>query len=186
MSNTSELWNARRTRVLGLCLAEKIGLKVPTLWLLDDSTTVQIWLNLPDAHVYGTTQGKMELVAEDVFNCSLFDWVTGQIDRHDANYLYDYVNERIILIDSAHSLLKYSGSIPDYLRYFEVGYPRELRSPRSTKISTSLTRLTQNELRRLLPLKQDDESTALELRFEQIKNVSTLHEVIRLYREAKR
>ncbi len=166
-------------------LAQRIGLEIPSLWLTGDFTTVQIWLDLPDAHVFATTQGKMELTADDVFNCALFDWVTGQIDRHDANYLYNYVQKKIILIDSAHCFLKYAGSIPDYLRYFEIGYPKELKGIRSTAISKTLKKLSRKDLLKLIPLRHADEQNALLQRHDQIQRVSTLQDALQLYRETR-
>lgn len=164
------------------CLAKELALRVPDLWLLDDFTTVQVWFDLPDARQYATSQGKMLLEAETVFNCALFDWLTGQIDRHDANYLYDYVNQSIVLIDSAHCFLKYTGSIPDYLRYFEIGYPRELRKDRSTTTRDRLQSLTTEKLATIATLRNTEESWALHQRLEQLKPIKTIQGIINLYR----
>ena len=164
------------------CLAKDLGLSVPPMWLLDKFTTVQIWLNLPDAHQFATTRGKLDLIADDIFDCALFDWVTGQIDRHDANYLYDYVNRRIILIDSAHGFLKYSGSIPDYLRYFEIGFPRELKIKHSTSVLKKIRAFSRTHLLKVVPLRDDEERAALMSRFSQLEEVHSLEGIIALYR----
>lgn len=163
-------------------LAQKIGLTVPKLWLVDQFTTVQVWLDYPDARTFATSQGKMELHSNDVYNCALFDWLTGQIDRHDANYLYNYVNQKIILIDSAHSFLKYEGSIPDYLKYFEIGFPKELAKPIITPIQKILKNLTKNKLYELVPLKEKDEEIALKARWEQTIKARCIQDIIDLYR----
>lgn len=88
-------------------LAHALGLNVPQMTLLDPLTTVQSWLDIPDAHHFITDQGPLALDTRNVFECACFDWLTGQIDRHDANYLYDFVNKKIILVDSAHAFLQY-------------------------------------------------------------------------------
>lgn len=163
-------------------LAKRLKLDVPVLWLLDDFTTVQTWIDLPDAHQFGTSQGKLDLIAGNVFDCALFDWLTGQIDRHDANYLYDYANRRIILIDSAHSFLKYSGSIPDYLRYFEIGFPKALPLPRNTDTFAEIKTFSEPELFTLIPLRHQEEKSALISRWKRLESVHNLEDVIGLYR----
>ncbi len=167
-------------------LATEIGLHVPTLWLVNRQTTVQVWLDYPDARTFATSQGKMTMKAENVFNCALFDWVTGQIDRHDANYLYNYVDKEIILIDSAFSFLKYSGSIPDYLKYFEIGFPDELKRRLKTTIQSQLSHLKSSSLVRLIPLKNKLEKEALQHRLEQIQTVQCIQDIIHLYRGTKK
>lgn len=163
-------------------LAHHLALNVPTLWLLDRFTTLQTWLDLPDARQFATTQGKLDLDAEDVFNCALFDWLTGQVDRHDANYLYDYARRRVVLVDSAHCFLKYSGSIPDYLRYFEIGFPKELRIVRQTPVLREIISLSTKKLSMLVPLRNEEENKALADRLAQIQLVKRLQEIISLYR----
>ncbi len=166
-------------------LAQTIGLDVPDLRLLDESTTVQKWLNLSDAHTYSTTLGKMTFEAENVFECALFDWVTGQIDRHDANYLYDYVNQKIILIDSAHSLLKHTGSLPDYLKLYEFSEVQNLNRALATKISTRFKKISPEQMLTNIPLRNDQEKQALLDRHAQIQTVNTISDVIHLYRSGK-
>ncbi len=165
-------------------LAKSLSLAVPQLWLLDKFTTVQIWFNLPDARQFSTSQGRMDFQADCVFNCSLFDWLTGQIDRHDANYLFDYIRREIILIDSAHCFLKYNGSIPDYLRYFEIGFPKELSKTRSTSVSIAVGRLKKNKLKRLVPLPNALEAAALEKRLKQVQEARSIKDIVQLYRDA--
>lgn len=167
------------------CLAKEIALVTPQLWLLDKQTTVQTWLDFPDGRQYATSYGKLLLGPENVFDCALFDWVTGQIDRHDANYLYDYVNKKIILIDSAHCLLKYTGSIPDYLKYFEVGYPELLSKPLITETYQKLTSLSEKKLTRLMPLRNQEETKSLFERWKQIKSIKNIQSLIHLYRGKK-
>ena len=163
-------------------LAQKIGLNVPRLWLAYQFTTVQVWLDYPDARTFATSQGKMELQADNVYNCALFDWLTGQIDRHDANYLYNYVDRKVILVDSAHSFLKYSGSIPDYLKYFEIGFSKELAKPITTLLHKTLKGLTEEKLNKLVPLKEHNEKIALKRRLEQTSEARCIQDIIDLYR----
>jgi len=166
-------------------LAQLIGLNVPDLRLLDENTTVQKWLNLSDAHTYSTALGRMSFDVENVFDCSLFDWVTGQVDRHDANYLYDYVNQKIILIDSAHSLLKYTGSLPDYLKLYEFSESQNLNQTLETKISNQLKKITPKQLCAAIPLRNDQEKQAILDRHAQIQTVNSLNDILRLYRSGK-
>ncbi|OVE82185.1 hypothetical protein BVY03_01450 [bacterium K02(2017)] len=163
-------------------LANKIGLSVPKLTLIDELTTVQEWLDHPDAHIYATYQGRLDLETENVFECALFDWVTGQIDRHDANYLYDFVTHQIILIDSAHAFLKHGETLPDYLRLFEVAYPKKIKKTCHNNISNNLKQLTEDDLRVLIPLRNTDEAKALQNRFQKIKNIETIENILHLYR----
>lgn len=167
------------------CVAKKLGLKVPELWLLDEYTTVQRWFDISDAHQYTTSEGKMTLKSENVFDCALFDWVTGQVDRHDANYLYDCVKREIILIDSAYAFLKYTGSIPDYLKYFEVSSPMELK-----KVSNSFTQeawksFSGKSLSKWVPIRGEEEKQAFLKRWEQVCAVSSIQNILDLYRGQK-
>lgn len=164
------------------CLAAKLGLHVPPLWLVNRLTTIQVWLDYPDARTFATSQGKMTMKPENVFDCALFDWVTGQIDRHDANYLYNYVDREIILVDSAFSFLKFSGSIPDYLKYFEIGFPGELKRSLKTAMQSRFLNLNPSALSRLVPLKNKFEKEALQARFGQIQKVQCIQHIIDLYR----
>lgn len=156
----------------------------PDLWLIDPMTTVQRWLDFPDGRQYATSHGKMFLCTENVFECSLFDWLTGQVDRHDANYLYDYVHHKLVLIDSAHCFLKYTGSIPDYLKYAEVLFSMDdMRKPLETQVLQNLRNLTPKELRKVTPLKNGEEAKALETRLEALKPVRNIQDVVSLYRK---
>lgn len=165
------------------CLAKHIGLNTPDLTLLDKMTTVQIWFDLPDAQTFSTHHGKLRFQKENIFNCALFDWVTGQIDRHDANYLYDTIHQQIILIDSAHSFLKYEGALPDYLKIFELVADSALQDNITTAVSTKLKNITKQQLFKLVPLKDKHEKQALERRLAQAKDCSTLQNLIDLYRD---
>ncbi len=166
-------------------LANYLGLPVPQMWLLDSMTTVQAWLDYPDVRQYSTNHGRLHLELENVFDCGLFDWLTGQVDRHDANYLYDYVSQKIILIDSAHTFLKYSGSLPDYLRFFEVAYPSCLSSRCDTKILKKIRLLSSKKIASLVPLVDEFESKALLLRCDDLIKVSTIQDLIVLYRSKR-
>ncbi len=167
------------------CLARQIKLQVPELWLLDSMTTVQVWLDYPDVRQYSTFQGKLFLKSENVFDCALFDWLTGQVDRHDANYLYNYVDQEIILIDSAHCFLKYTGSIPDYLKYFEGSVPKELPRIQKTPTQSVIAKLSEKEILKLVPLNKVEEKAALLHRLGQLRKIQTLQEIIHLYRRGK-
>lgn len=165
------------------CLAHFLSLKVPELALFDSMTTVQIWLDFPDGRQYTTAQKPLALKGENVFDCALFDWLTGQIDRHDANYLYDFVRQEIILIDSGHAFLKYSGSLPDYLRIFEVANERELRKKQNSQILEKVKNMRARSLKKLVPLKNFEEEESLLARAQQLKSVATVGDIIRLYRK---
>ena len=135
------------------CLARFLGLRVPELWLIDDHTTVQRWLDLPDARTFKTLCGKAGFKTENIFECALFDWITGQVDRHDANYLCDYVQGEIVLIDSSHCFMGYSGSMPDYLSYHEAGGGRELQKHFKVPVSERTADLVGGGMSRLVPLR---------------------------------
>ncbi|HBF13057.1 MAG TPA: hypothetical protein DDW49_06685 [Deltaproteobacteria bacterium] len=167
-------------------LASHIGLEVPLLWLIDQQTTVQAWLNYPDALQFTTSQGKLTTHALNIFECGLFDWLTGQVDRHNANYLYNFADEKIILIDSAHCFLKYTGSIPHYLELFEVGYAQELNKKILSPIKNKITDLTEPTIKKLIPLRDNTESEALINRLDEIKNATCINDLIHLYRKGKK
>lgn len=166
-------------------LAKKLKLNVPELWLLDSMTTVQVWFDYPDVRQYSTFQGKLFFKSHNVFDCALFDWLTGQVDRHDANYLYNYVDQEIILIDSAHCFLKYTGSIPDYLKYFEGSVPKELPRIQKTPTQSVIAELSEKEILKLVPLSKVEEKVALLDRLKQLRYIRTIQEIIHLYRRAK-
>ena len=163
-------------------LARYVGLNVPHLWLLDKVTTVQVWLDHPDAKQYSSTQQRIFLNPQNTFECGLFDWLTGQIDRHNANYLYDYVSQKIILIDSAHCFLKYSASLPHYLEFFEGAYSQQLSLVPDSKTSKKIKNLKSAQLDDLVPLKSTEEKRSLHQRLDLIKKVSTISDLINLYR----
>lgn len=163
-------------------LARKLDLQVPSLTLLDRFTTVQVWLDLPDAHLYKMSKGVMAFEQENVFNCALFDWLTGQVDRHDANYLYDFVNKRIVPIDSAHGFLKYEGSLPDYLHLYEIGDSDKLSINIVSKFHGKLKKIKNSELIKLAPLKDKNERDAFLIRKEQLDKVKTIQDILNLYR----
>lgn len=165
------------------CLAFFLRLKIPELILLDSLTTVQIWLDLPDGRQYTTAQRPLELQGDNVFNCGLFDWLTAQVDRHDANYLYDFVRQEIILIDSGHAFLKYSGSLPDYLRIFEAAYKEELNKKRGSPLRDKIRSCSKKDLIKCVPLRNADESEALLYRQGQLKKIDTIAGIIHLYRK---
>lgn len=163
-------------------LAHHIGLNIPELTLLDQNTTLQHWLDIPDAHTFKQNLGPLTLNPLNVFECGLFDWVTGQIDRHDANYLYDYVNGKIILIDSAHCFLKHDGGLPDYLSLFETVHKNQISKKQDSQICESIKTLRLNILVDMIPLKNPEESKSLFLRLDKICKVNTAKELIALYR----
>jgi hypothetical protein len=163
-------------------LARELGLRVPQLCILDEMTTVQSWFDIPDGRTYTTSQAAMKLKTPNVFDCAAFDWLTGQVDRHDANYLYDYVKEEIVLIDSAHSFLKYDGSLPDYLKIFEIAYPNEIRKRQNTAVKSKIMKLNFTKIQSIVPLKDPEEKSMLETRLDQIGRANTLHDIINLYR----
>ncbi|QQR79840.1 MAG: hypothetical protein IPJ69_10915 [Deltaproteobacteria bacterium] len=163
-------------------LAEHLGLDVPRLWLLDKMTTVQVWLDYPDAKQYSSTQERVFLNTQNVFECGLFDWLTGQIDRHNANYLYDYVSQKIILIDSAHCFLKHSASLPHYLEFFEGAYTQLLSLKLNTKLSQKIKSIKPKQLDQLIVLRNEDEKKALHFRMDSIKKTHTISDLINLYR----
>lgn len=164
------------------CLAREICLAVPPLWLIDEVTTVQVWFDYPDGKTFKKSTGKMDLQAANIFDCSVFDWVTGQIDRHDANYLYNYIVRQIVPVDSAHGFLKYEGALPDYLHLFEVGQAGLLdRRIRST-IKTKLDEISDDEMRRLVPLRNGVELDALMIRKKRILKTHSIKKLLDLYR----
>lgn len=163
-------------------IATSIGLTMPKLWLLDKNTTVQNWINWPDANLFKSRYGRLTLHRQDVFNHSLFDWLTGQIDRHDANYLYNFSGENIILIDSAFSFLKYDGSMPEYLGYFEAASPNELKAPVDLGILKNILDLSPQALAQLAPLRGKEERDALFHRQQALHPVKCLQDILHLYR----
>lgn len=164
------------------CLARYIGLNVPVLKLLDIDTTVQTWLDYPDAHTFLSRQGRLTLKSENVFDCGLFDWITGQIDRHDANFLYNYNQDEIILVDSAHAFLKYEGGLPDYLSYFEISNPKDLELQIPSKVQKNILALSQNQLKKLIPLRNKEEWHALWERKEKLASIRSVQDILNLYR----
>lgn len=163
-------------------LADTIGLFVPPLWLLDEATTVQVWFDYPDARTFKESTGKMELVADNIFDCVVFDWITGQIDRHDANYLYDYKDQLVVPVDSAHAFLKYEGSLPDYLHLFEVGHPRQLGKKILSKVKKRLDNISEENLIKIVPLRDSSEIQALILRKNALLKADSIQDLLDLYR----
>lgn len=166
-------------------LGKKIGLFLPPMALLDKKTTVQQWFDYVDARLYATTSGVMTLHRDNIYECSLFDWVIGQVDRHDANYLYDLHKQRIVLVDQAFSFLKWSGSLPDYLRIFEISNKKDLTLNRETKIGRKLKGLRVAAVRKLVPLRDPVESNALLERLEQVQSVTNIQGILGLYRSGR-
>lgn len=163
-------------------LANAIGLFVPALWLLDEMTTVQMWLEHPDGRSFKKSSGKMEFTSKNVFECALFDWVTGQVDRHDANYLYDYTKKLIVPVDSAHGFLKYEGALPDYLHLYEVGEPAKLSGKIVSEIKAKLDSLSDRQMKNIVQLRNADEMDAILMRKKQIADVKNLIVLLKLYR----
>lgn len=163
-------------------LAKKLKLQVPELSLLNNLTTVQRWLNFPDAKEYTSRQGPLELVPENIFDCALFDYLSGQVDRHNANYLYNMTEKKIILIDSGFAFLKYEGSLPDYLAYFEGSYGVALNKVYNTGTRACVIKLSATSLKKLVPLRGKEETAALLQRHSKVKEVSTIGDIIKLYR----
>lgn len=166
-------------------LANKIGLFVPALWLIDEFTTVQRWLDCPDGKTFKKSTGRMELIAKNIFECVLFDWVTGQVDRHDANYLYDFRNGLIIPVDSAHGFLKFDGAMPDYLHLFEISEPKQLSRKIKSDIRQTLGKITEGTLSKLVPLRELDEMSAFIARKNVISEAGCISDLLDLYRSKK-
>ncbi len=162
-------------------LAHALDLNVPELWLIDKNTTVQRWIDSPDARTFKTARSKMVLKPENIFECALFDWITGQADRHDANYLYDYVNSEIILIDSSHCFLEYSGSMPDYLSYFEAA-SENLNQSFNSQVKTKMEALLKKGVSDLIAFKKPKELEAFINRLHQALNCSSIQDILSLYR----
>jgi len=167
-------------------LAQEMKLNVPELILLNESTTVQRWLDYPDANTFMTEQGKLTFKAENVFECALFDYLTGQIDRHDENYLYNFSDKEILLIDSAHAFLIFDGSMPDYLKLFEASNQEMLTKKMEVLAKRMLKSLNTKELQKLVPLRNAEEGKTLVKRYEQLSTVKSISDVIALYRGRKR
>lgn len=165
-------------------LADTLGLNVPQMVLLDSVTTVQVWFDFPDAHHFITDQGPLDLEVHDVFECACFDWLTGQVDRHDANYLYDFVNKKIILVDSAFAFLRYDGSLPHYLQIFEVLSPESLSLKQESSVLKKLI-ASGEALQKLAPLRSSAERDAFKRRTQQLFHVQSIRDVIHLYRKSK-
>ena len=165
------------------CLASFLQLEVPELILMDSLTTIQIWFDFPDGRQYTTAQKPLELQGDNVFDCALFDWLTAQVDRHDANYLYDFVKQKIILIDSGHAFLKYSGSLPDYLRIFEAAYKNELHKKHASSLLDRIKKCSKSDFEQQVPLRNLEEKEALLARQQQLRQINTIADVIQLYRK---
>lgn len=163
-------------------LASAIGLFVPPLWLMDKFTTVQIWFDYPDGKTFKKSTGKMEFIVENIFDCVIFDWVTGQIDRHDANYLYNYKDKLVIPVDSAHSFLRFEGSLPDYLHLFEIGETKYLSKQIKSALKEKLTSMSDRVLQSLVPLRDSNEARALMDRKKVLSVVNTIQDVLNLFR----
>lgn len=166
-------------------LAYELGLFVPALWLIDKFTTVQRWLDFPDGKTFKKSTGKMEMAAKNVFECVIFDWVTGQVDRHDANYLYDFRASLIIPVDSAHGFLKFDGAMPDYLHLFEIAEPKQLGRKIKSDIREALGKISDGALLKLVPLREPGETRALVARKNALSGVSCINDLLNLYRSRK-
>lgn len=163
-------------------LGNHLNLKMPWLVLLDDNTTAQNWLDYPDASLFKSLRGRLVLNAQNTFDHALLDWITGQQDRHDANYLYNPSENKIILIDNAFSFLKHDGSMPDYLSYFEASSPNELSTPINKNLLNRILKIPQTKLKRLIPLRDPEEFKALLIRRRRLKTVQCLQDLLNLYR----
>lgn len=166
-------------------LANHLGLDLPWMVLIDVHTTVQNWLDYPDANLFKSLHGRLILNSQDVFDHCLFDWLTGQQDRHDANYLYNQSQKKIILVDSAFSFLKHDGSMPDYLSYHEASSTEDLKTNLKTSFLKKITVLSRSKLRSLVPLRDPLESDALWTRKQRLESVICLQDVLDLYRRQK-
>lgn len=166
-------------------LAKYLGLHVPELALLDKATTVQEWLDYPDACQFASSQSPMTFKAANVFDCAVFDWLSGQVDRHNANYLYNNADQEIILIDSAHSFLKYSASLPHYLEIFEIGSKSQLNQQFKSKVHEKVLEIAQQKLFSLVPLRNVEEKEALIKRWKKLMGIKTIAAMIKLFRESK-
>lgn len=166
-------------------LAEAIGLNVPPLWLMDKFTTVQRWLDYPDGKTFKRSTGKMEFTVENIFDCAVFDWITGQIDRHDANYLYNYKDRLIIPVDSAHAFLKYEGALPDYLHLCEIGNSNDLKVKINSGVKRKLDNLSNSDVVILAPLKDMNERDALISRKNALEGICKIQDLLDLYRSKK-
>lgn len=166
-------------------LAEAIGLTVPPLWLIDKCTTVQVWFDYPDGRTFKKSSGKMAFIAENIFDCAIFDWLTGQIDRHDANYLYNYKDKLIVPVDSAHAFLKYEGSLPDYLHLFEISEPRQLNKKIISEVKKRLDGLSDRELAVKVPLRDTNELNAVMIRKNTLSKIHTVQDLLDLYRSKR-
>lgn len=166
-------------------LAETIGLFVPKLWLIDEMTTAQVWLDFPDGRTFKKSTGKMDFISKNVYECGLFDWVSGQVDRHDANYLYDYTTKLVIPVDSAHGFLKYEGALPDYLHLFEIGEGDRLMRKLKSETKDKLSRIADNELKKIVPLKGEAELEALLIRKNLLSHVNSMKDLLDLYRRKR-
>lgn len=165
-------------------LAHALELNTPSMVLLDSLTTVQAWLDFPDAHHFISDQGPLTLEAHNVFECACFDWLTGQIDRHDANYLYNFVEGKVILIDSAHAFLKYDGSLPHYLQIFEIAAPHALTMKQNARIVEKIASL-QDRLTKIVPLRSAEEGSALARRAKQLLTIKSIGDIIAFYRKQR-
>lgn len=166
-------------------LASTIGLFVPPLWLMDEFTTVQRWLDHPDGKTFKKSTGKMDFVAKNIYECAVFDWVTGQIDRHDANYLYDYTKKLVVPVDSAHGFLKYEGALPDYLHLLEIGEADKLNRKIISKVKKRLDNILDNELKKVVPLRDGSEINALLDRKNLLSRVNSIKDLLDLYRSKR-
>lgn len=166
-------------------IALRIGLRVPALWLIDKFTTVQIWLDYPDGRTFKKSTGRMEFRAINIFECVVFDWVTGQVDRHDANYLYDYINKVVIPVDSGHAFLRHEGGLSDYLHLFEISEPRHLNRKITSGVKNAIDGISNTQLKEIIALKGADEFNALAKRKEALAKVKSLKDILDLYRGKK-
>lgn len=164
-------------------IANHLKLNIPELGLVDKMTTAQEWLDYPDASTHTSRIGALELEAKNIYECGLFDWITGQQDRHNANYLYDLSSKQIILIDSAASFSKNSPSLPDYLEKFELGYSKDLQRKITTSLQQSMQITPQKTWFKLAPLRSAQEREAFLKRLQKINSIQTIGNLIQLFRE---
>jgi hypothetical protein len=91
----------------------------------------------------------------------------------------------IIPVDSAHGFLKYEGSLPDYLHLFEIGSPAILKRRISTPTQKRLGELSEDNLKKIVPLRNADEANAFAYRKRALDGMNTIQDLLDLYRSKR-